>query len=194
MVNNLLSGGSDAGAQGEHGVELSANSSVLWKVSPWPTVVTQSSPTFSEAPATTSPMLSSLSALGGRACVYPGGAARQVGDALGELLAVVVAGGLLRLALDGLGARPDVLLGAVLADLHLLAAAQVAGADVLQVDAQVLEDGLAARQGGDVFERGLGAAAGAGRLGGARTERVLTLITWCWRIIGAAEVASKCSL
>jgi len=40
-------------------------------------------------------------ALGGRPDVDLGDAARQLGDALGELLLVVVARGLLQLALDG---------------------------------------------------------------------------------------------
>ena len=80
-------------------------------------------------------------------------------------------------ALDGLlvaGAFGD---GRVLGvDLDLLGPAQVAELDVLELDAQVLEDGLAAGQGGDVFEHGLAAVAVARRLDRADLEDALELV------------------
>src|SRR5262249_39390578 len=117
-------------------------------------------------------------ALGGRPDVDLRDAARQLGDALRQLLTVVVAGALVQLTLDGLDAGRDLVLGAgaldddrvVLVDLHLLGAAEVADADVLELDAQVLEDGLAAGQDGDVLEHGLAAIAVAGGLDGTREE------------------------
>ena len=64
----------------------------------------------------------------------------------------------------------------VLVDLDLLGPAQVVERDVLQLDAEVLEDRLAAGQDGDVFEHGLAAVAVAGRLDGAALERAAELV------------------
>ena len=54
--------------------------------------------------------------------------------------------------------------GVVLVDLDLLATAQIVERDVLELDAQVFEDRLAAGEDGDVFEHGLAAIAVAGGL------------------------------
>ena len=48
--------------------------------------------------------------------------------------------------------------------------------DVLELDAQVLEDRLAAGQDGDVFEHGLAAVAVAGRLDRAHLQDALELV------------------
>ena len=106
-------------------------------------------------------------ALGRGPDVDLGHAAGQLGQPLLELLAVVVALGVGDLAADRLDAALDRLVAAgalddgrvVLVDQDLLGAAQVIEADVLQLDAQRLEDRLAAGQDGDVLEHGLAAVA-----------------------------------
>src|SRR6516165_307784 len=123
-------------------------------------------------------------AFGGGADVDLGHAARQLGDALGQLFLVIIAGGLFQLLLDEADAALDVGLlagpfdddGVFLVDLDLLAAAQVLELDIFELDAEVLEDGLAAGEDGDVFEHGLAAVAVAGGLDGRTLERAAQLV------------------
>ena len=90
--------------------------------------------------------------LGRRADLDDRDAADELGEALLELLAVVVAGGVLDLRADLLHARLDVglLAGAVddrrvvLVDRDALGAAEVLERDVLELEAEVLGDRLAA--------------------------------------------------
>src|SRR5579862_2617884 len=122
--------------------------------------------------------------LGGRADVDLSDAAGELRQALLELLLVVVGGRGLDLladladaALDGLGvsgAFDD--RGVFLLDHDLLRAAQEADVDLLEFDAEVLEDGLAAGQDGDVLHHGLAAVAVAGGLHGADVERAAQLV------------------
>src|ERR1700758_2841558 len=101
-------------------------------------------------------------------------AARELGQTLLQLLAVVVRGGLLDLRLDLLNARLDVGLlagavddgGVLLVDHHLLGAAEHRKVDVLELDAEVFRDRLAAGQDRDVLQHGLAAIAEARRLDG----------------------------
>src|SRR4051794_12145697 len=90
--------------------------------------------------------------LGGRADLDLGDPAGQLREALLELLAVVVAGRVLDLVLELLDAALDRLLVAgalddgrvVLVDADLLGAAELVQLDVLELDAELLEDRLAA--------------------------------------------------
>ena len=123
-------------------------------------------------------------AFGGGADVDLGHAAGQLGEALFELLAVVVAGGVVDLAADLVDAALDVLAlagafddrGVVLVDDDLLGAAELVERDAFELDAEVFEDGLAAGEDGDVFEHGLAAVAEAGGLDGAHLERAAELV------------------
>ena len=123
-------------------------------------------------------------ALGRGADVDLGHAAGQLGEPLLELLAVVVALGVGDLAADRLDPALDRVVAAgalddrrvVLVDHDLLGPAQVAQADVLELDAQVLEDRLAAGQDGDVFEHGLAAVAVAGGLDRGAAEGAAQLV------------------
>jgi len=102
--------------------------------------------------------------LGGSTDVHDGDAAGELGEALLELLAVVVGGRLVDLAADLFHASLDVGRfagtfddrGVFLVDDDALGAAEVGNGDVLKLDAEVLGDALAAREDGDVFEDGLG--------------------------------------
>src|SRR5438105_1641227 len=122
--------------------------------------------------------------LGGRADVDDGDAADQLGETLLELLPVVVGGGLLDLGADLLHPRLDGGLrsgavddgGVVLVDGDSLGAPEVLELDALELDAEVLGDHAAAREGGDVLEHGLAAVAEAGRLDGAGVERAAQLV------------------
>src|SRR6266699_478710 len=86
-----------------------------------------------------------------------------------QLLTVVVRGGLLDLHLDLLHARLDVGLlagavddrGVLLVDHQLLGAAEHREVDVLELDAEVFRDRLAAGQDRDVLQHGLVAIAEA---------------------------------
>ena len=99
-------------------------------------------------------------------------AAHQLRQALLQLLAIVVGRGLLDLSAELLDAAFDVSAlagalddgGVVLVDGDLLGLAEVLQLHVLKLDAQVLGNGLAARQDGDVFQHGLAAIAKARRL------------------------------
>ena len=113
---------------------------------------------------------------GGGADLDHGHAAGQLGHALLQLLAVVVAGGFLDLDADLLDAGLDVggSAGAVddggvfLAHFDALGLAQVGQGDLLERQADFFGDHLAAGQDGDVFQHGLAAVAEARGLDGAR--------------------------
>ena len=98
-----------------------------------------------------------------------GDAAGELGQALLELLAVVVAGGVVDLVLELIDAALDGLFfagpfddrGVVLVDANLLGAAELSQLDVFELDAQLFEDRLAAGDDGDVFEHRLAAIAKA---------------------------------
>src|SRR6266852_2225649 len=112
---------------------------------------------------------------GGCADLDDGDAANQLGKALLELFLVVVAGGVFDLRADLLHTAFDVR-GVVLVDGDLLGAAEVLKLDVLELDAQVFGDGLAAGEGGDVFEHGLAAVAKAWGLDGGALQRAAQLV------------------
>src|SRR5207248_3048868 len=122
--------------------------------------------------------------LGGRADVDHRHAADQLGQALLQLLAVVVRGGLLDLRPDLLHARLDIALlagpvdegGVVLADRYALGAPEVLQGDALQLDAEVLGDHASTGQRGDVLEHGLAAVAEARRLDRAGIQRPAQLV------------------
>ena len=121
---------------------------------------------------------------GRRADVDHRHAARQLRQAFLELLAVVVGGGLVDLLLDLADAPLDVggLArafhdgGGFLLDGDALRLAEVGERDVLELDAEILAEHLAAREDGDVFEHGLAAVAEARRLDGADVERAAELV------------------
>src|SRR5690606_10719873 len=95
-------------------------------------------------------------------------------QALLELLAVVVRGGLLDLLLDLADAALDLGLlagavddgGVLLGDLHLLRTTEHVEADILELDAEVFRDHLAAGEDRDVLKHGLAAITEAGSLDG----------------------------
>src|SRR5579863_4475125 len=105
-------------------------------------------------------------------------AAGELGQTLLELLTVVVRGGFLDLRLDLVDARLDVGLlagavddgGVLLVDHHLLGAAEHVEGDVLELDAEIFRDGLAAGQDRDVLEHGLAAIAEARSLDGSNLQ------------------------
>src|SRR5437773_9656427 len=107
-----------------------------------------------------------------------GYAARELGQTLLQLLTVVVRGGFLDLRLDLLNARLDVGLlagtvddgGVFLVDHHLLGATEHGERDVLELDAEIFRDRLAAGQHGDVLQHGLAAIAEARSLDGSDLE------------------------
>src|SRR6267378_2033570 len=121
---------------------------------------------------------------GGCADFDDGDAADQLGKALLELFLVVIAGGVFDLRADLLHTAFDVrgLAGAfddrgvVLVDDDLLGATEVLKLHVLELDAEVFGDGLAAREGGDVFEHGLAAVAKARGLDGGALQSATELI------------------
>src|SRR3974377_714811 len=100
------------------------------------------------------------------------------GEPLLELLAVVVRGGLLDLRLDLRHARLDVGLlagtvddgGVLLVDHHLLGATEHLERAVLELDAEIFRDRLAAGQDRDVLEHGLAAISEARRLDGGNLQ------------------------
>ena len=112
--------------------------------------------------------------LGRAADLDHGDAAGELGQPLLQLLLVVVRGGVLDLLLDLADARLDVGLlagavddgGVVLGDRHLLGLAEHLHRHVLELDAEILGDHLAAGQHGDVLQHGLAAVAEARRLHG----------------------------
>src|SRR6185437_4777111 len=110
--------------------------------------------------------------LGGPADPDDGDAAGQLGEALLQLLLVVVRGGLLDLRLDLRDAALDVLLlagtaddgGVLLVDADLLAGAEHVEGYALELDAELLADQLALGEDRDVLEHRLAAIAEAGSL------------------------------
>src|SRR4030088_1983226 len=109
---------------------------------------------------------------------YHRDAARELGQTLLQLLAVVVRGGFLDLRLDLRHARFDVgfLAGAahdggvLLVDHHLLGATEHGEGDVLELDAEIFRDRLTAGQNCDVLQHGLAAIAEARSLDGRDLE------------------------
>ena len=107
--------------------------------------------------------------LGGGADLDDGHAAGQLGQTLLQLLPVVVGVGVLDLGLDLVDAALDVVLGAgalddgglVLGDDDLAGPAQQVEGDVLELEADLLGDDLAAGEDGDVLQHGLAALAEA---------------------------------
>ena len=122
--------------------------------------------------------------LGGGADLEHGDAAGQLGEALLELLAVVVGVGVVDLGLDLGDATLDVVLGAgalddgglVLGDDDLVGPAEQVERDVLELEADLLADDLAAGEDGDVLQHRLAALAEAGGLDGDRLERAADLV------------------
>ena len=122
--------------------------------------------------------------LGGSADLDERDTAGELGEALLELLAVVIGGSLFDLLLDELDAGLDV--GAlaetlddrrvVLVDDDLLGAAEHIDRDGLELNADILADELAARKNGDILENGLAAVAEAGSLDGADLEGAAELV------------------
>src|SRR5712671_4914676 len=110
--------------------------------------------------------------LGGAADANDGDTAGELRQALLEFLAVVVGGRLLDLRLDLANPAFDVLLlaravddrGVLLLDAHLLGLAEHVERDILELDAEIFADELAAGQDGDVLEHRLAAIAEAWRL------------------------------
>src|SRR5262249_48681958 len=111
-------------------------------------------------------------------------AAGELGQALLELLAIIVGGGLLDLRLDLGDAALDVRLlagavddrGVLLLDHHLLGATEHGERHVLQLDAEVFRDRLAAGEDRDVLQHGLAAIAEARRLDGRDLEAAAQLV------------------
>src|SRR5882724_694469 len=101
-----------------------------------------------------------------------------------QLLAVVVAGRLLDLAANFFYPAFDLVVlalafdhgGVVLVHGDLLGLAEVGDLDVLQLDAEVFGDGLAAGEGGDVLQHVFAAIAEAGRLDGADLQRATQFV------------------
>src|SRR6516162_11021587 len=110
--------------------------------------------------------------------------ARQLGQTLLELLAVVIGSRLLDLRRDLASAGYDVVLapGAVddrrvlFLDPHLLGAAEHVERDVLELDAEIFRDHLTAGQSRDILEHGLAAIAEARRLDGRHLEAAAQLV------------------
>src|SRR5690606_14166371 len=115
---------------------------------------------------------------GGAADADHGDAAGQLGQALLELVAVRVRGGFLDLRLDLADAALDVVgrAGAIddggvfLGDLDALGGAQHVEGYVLELDAELFRNHLAAGQDGDVLQHGLAAVAEARSLDGRDLE------------------------
>ena len=122
--------------------------------------------------------------LGGTADLDHGNAAGELGQPLLQLLAVIVGGRLLDLRLDLGDAGLDVGLlagavddrGVLLLDPHPLGAAEHVERHVLELDAEVFGDHLAAGQDGDVLEHGLAAIAEARRLDRRDLEAAAQLV------------------
>src|SRR5579863_1014436 len=104
--------------------------------------------------------------------------ARELGQALLKLLAVIVGGGLLDLRLDLVDAGLDILLlagavddrGVLLVDHDLARAAEHVDGDALELHAEFVRDQLAAGQDRDVLQHRLAAVAEAGGLDGCHLE------------------------
>src|SRR6185369_16511212 len=122
--------------------------------------------------------------LGSCADLDHGNAANELRQAFLELLAVVVARGLVDLTADFLHAAFDVSTlalafddgGVVLVDGELLGLSEVSQLNVLKLDAEVFGDGLATGEDGDVLQHGLAAIAEARRLHGANLQGAAELV------------------
>src|SRR5579859_4283244 len=122
--------------------------------------------------------------LGGCAYFNDGDAADQLGQPLLQLLAVVVAGGLLDLGADLFHPAFDLRAlafafhdgGVVFIHRDFLGAAEVLHLHVLQLDAQVFGHGLAAGQDSDILQHGLAAVAEARGLDGHGLQRATELV------------------
>src|SRR5215471_9952820 len=122
--------------------------------------------------------------LGRRADVDHRDAAGELRQPLLQLLAVVVGRGLVDLLLDLADAAREVRLlaealddrGLLLVDHDALRAAHVLDLGVLELDADVLGDHLAAGEDRDVLHHGLAAVTEAGRLHRAHVERAAQLV------------------
>src|SRR5579871_110302 len=113
-----------------------------------------------------------------------GHATHQFRQPLLQLLAVVVAGGLVDLAANFLHPAFDLGVLAfafdhgrvVLVDGDLLGLAEVAHLHVLELDAEIFGDGLAAGQDGDILQHRLAAIAESGSLHGRNLQRAAQLV------------------
>ena len=122
--------------------------------------------------------------LGGRADLDDGDAAGQLGQALLELLAVPVGVGVVDLALDLGDAALDVVAragalddgGVVLGDDDLAGLTEQVERGVLELEADLLGDDLAAGEDGHVGQHRLAALTEAGGLDGDRGERAADLV------------------
>src|SRR5439155_2463589 len=111
-------------------------------------------------------------------------AAGELGETLLELLAVVVAGGVLDLLPDSLGARLDRVMragaiddrGVILVDGDALGSAEHLQRDVLELDAEILADHLAAGQDRNILENRLAAIAEARSLDRRNLEAAAQLV------------------
>ncbi len=122
--------------------------------------------------------------LGGRADLQDRDTAGQLGEALLQLLAVVVGVGVLDLGLDLVDATLDVVLGAgalddrglVLRDDDLAGTAEQVERDVLELQADLFGDDLTTGEDGHVLQHRLAALAEAGGLHRSRLERAADLV------------------
>src|SRR4029077_8657183 len=122
--------------------------------------------------------------LGGRADLDDRDAARQLGEALLELLAVEVGIGVLDLALDLLDAAFDLFLlagavddrGLFLRDLDRARFAELVDRHLVELEAELFGDDRAAREDGDVLEHLLAAIAEARRFHRDARERAAQLV------------------
>src|SRR5579871_114701 len=113
-----------------------------------------------------------------------GYATDQLRQPLLQLLAVIVAGGLVDLAANFLHATFDLAVlafafddgGVVLVDGDLLGLAEVGHLNVLELDAEIFGDGLAAGEDGDILQHRLAGIAEAGSLDGRDLQRATELI------------------
>ena len=113
-----------------------------------------------------------------------GNAAGELCEALLELLAVELGIGVLHLALDGGHAVGDGVLGAgavndggvVLGDSHALGSTEHIGGDIGDLDAELIESGLATGEDGDVLEHALAAVTVTRSLHGADVESTTDLV------------------
>src|SRR5262245_19874956 len=122
--------------------------------------------------------------LGGRADLDDGDAADELREPFLELLAIVVGGRLLDLSADLLHPALDVGAlalalddgGVVLVGDDLLRLAEVLELHVLQLDAEILGDALAAAEAGDILEHRLAAVSESRRLDPADLQRAAELV------------------
>src|SRR5215207_9084765 len=122
--------------------------------------------------------------LGGRTRLDDGDATRELGEAFLQLLAVVIRVGVLDLRTDLRDTTGDGLVvaralddgGLVLGDDHLASLAEEVESGVLELEADLLGDDLAAGEDRDVLELRLATVAEAGRLDGDRLEDAADLV------------------